>query len=296
MLVVGGSLGAKSINEAIDKGLDELLNQGLQVIWQSGKPYAAKAKERAEGKKGVWVNEFIMQMEYAYAAADIVVARSGAMTVAELCVAKKPALFVPYPFAAEDHQTVNAMTLIKRNAALMVKDTETMQKLVFMTIELAKDKSKQEELEMNISKLAITDADKKIAAEVLNCCHCVHPRRHSSSHTFIFAGHGFTFQEVTVNISETRLFDVLGAIAVVHALLQIWRPASSFPLVDYLALGLQYFFLAFLLNVRSTMLLLFLGIILVALAVTLYRWFRKNSGGIARALVPAVLLCVAWVE
>ena len=106
-------------------------------------------------------------MEYAYAAADRVVARAGAMTVAELCVAKKPVLFVPYPFAAEDHQTVNAMALIKKNAALMVKDTEAKQKLVFMTIELAKDKGKQEELETNISKLAITDADVKVAEEIL---------------------------------------------------------------------------------------------------------------------------------
>lgn len=167
VLVVGGSLGAKSINEAIDKGLDELLGQGLQIIWQTGKPYAEKAKLRAAGKHGVWVNEFITEMENAYAAADIVVARAGAMTVAELCVAKKPVLFVPYPFAAEDHQTVNAMTLIKKHAALMVRDSETMKKLSFMTIELAKDKSKQEELRMNISKLAITDADMKIAVEVL---------------------------------------------------------------------------------------------------------------------------------
>ena len=167
VLVVGGSLGAKSINEAIDKGLNLLLDAGLQIIWQTGKPYAETGKQRAEGKQGVWVNEFITQMEFAYAAADIVVARAGAMTVAELCVAKKAALFVPYPFAAEDHQTVNAMALIKKNAALMVKDTEAMQKLVFMTIELAKDKGKQEELESNISKLAITDADVKVANEIL---------------------------------------------------------------------------------------------------------------------------------
>jgi UDP-N-acetylglucosamine--N-acetylmuramyl-(pentapeptide) pyrophosphoryl-undecaprenol N-acetylglucosamine transferase len=122
VLIVGGSLGAKSINEAIDKGLDDLVKAGLQIIWQTGKPYAAQAAERVKGKQSVWVNEFITQMEYAYAAADIVVARSGAMTVAELCVARKPVLFVPYPFAAEDHQTVNAMQLVNKNAALMVKD------------------------------------------------------------------------------------------------------------------------------------------------------------------------------
>ena len=147
--------------------LDELLNAGLQLIWQTGKPYAAKAKEHTAGKPSVWVNEFITQMEYAYAAADIVVARAGAMTVAELCVAKKPVLFVPYPFAAEDHQTVNAMQLVNKNAALMVKDDEAPDKLVPMTIELAKDESKQEEMKKNIAALAITDADKKIAEEIL---------------------------------------------------------------------------------------------------------------------------------
>lgn len=167
VLIIGGSLGAKSINEAIDRGLDDLLKAGLQVIWQTGKPYAEKAKQRAQGRQSVWVNEFITQMEYAYAAADIVVARAGAMTVAELCVAKKPVLFVPYPFAAEDHQTVNAMQLVHKNAALMVKDNEVLQKLVFMTIELSMDISKQEELEKNITTLAITNADIRIADEIL---------------------------------------------------------------------------------------------------------------------------------
>ncbi len=167
VLVVGGSLGAKSINEAIDKGLDELLNAGLQVIWQTGKPYAVTAKQRANGKASVWVNEFIMQMEYAYAGADIVVARAGAMTVAELCVAKKPVLFIPYPFAAEDHQTVNAMQLVNKNAGLIVKDSEAKDKVVPMIIDLAKDENKQNELKKNIAAFAITDADKRIAEEIL---------------------------------------------------------------------------------------------------------------------------------
>ena len=167
VLVVGGSLGAKSINEAIDKGLDDLLKAGLQIIWQTGIPYAEKAKKKIQGKSGVWVSEFIAKMEYAYAAADIVVARSGAMTVAELCVAKKPVLFVPYPFAAEDHQRVNAEILVNKNAALMVKDHEVIQKLVFMTIELSMDESKQAELKKNIAALAIYEADMKIAEEIL---------------------------------------------------------------------------------------------------------------------------------
>ena len=167
VLVIGGSLGAKSINEAVDKHLDELLNAGLQLIWQTGKPYAVKAKEHTAGKAGVWVNEFITQMEFAYAAADIVVARAGAMTVAELCVVKKPVLFVPYPFAAEDHQTVNAKQLVNRKAAMMIKDDEALTKLVPMTIELAKDENRQLEMKANISALAVIDADKKIADEVL---------------------------------------------------------------------------------------------------------------------------------
>lgn len=167
VLIVGGSLGARSVNEAIDKGLDDLGRAGIQLIWQTGKLYIDKAKERVAGRPGVWVSDFISQMEYAYAAADVVVSRSGAMAVAELCVAGKPALFVPYPFAAEDHQTVNAELLVNRNAALMVKDTEASQKLVFMTIELSKDESKQQELKENITKLAIKNADETIAKEIL---------------------------------------------------------------------------------------------------------------------------------
>jgi UDP-N-acetylglucosamine--N-acetylmuramyl-(pentapeptide) pyrophosphoryl-undecaprenol N-acetylglucosamine transferase len=163
VLVVGGSLGARSINEAIDKHLDELLNAGLQLIWQTGKMYQPKATV----SKAVWVNAFINQMEYAYAAADIVVARSGAMTVAELCVVKKPVLFVPYPFAAEDHQTVNAKQLVNKNAALMAKDSEALDKVVPMIINLAKDDSKQLELKKNIGALGITNADKRIAEEIL---------------------------------------------------------------------------------------------------------------------------------
>jgi UDP-N-acetylglucosamine--N-acetylmuramyl-(pentapeptide) pyrophosphoryl-undecaprenol N-acetylglucosamine transferase len=167
LFVVGGSLGARSVNEAIGAGLDELLAAGLQLIWQTGKPYAATAKEQATGKSGIWVNEFITQMEFAYAAADIVVSRAGAMTVAELCVAKKPVLFVPYPFAAEDHQTVNALQLVNKKAALMVKDNEVMQDLVKKTIELAKDNGLQETMKQNMAALAITNADEVVADEIL---------------------------------------------------------------------------------------------------------------------------------
>ena len=167
VLVVGGSLGAKAINEGVDKHLDGLLNEGLQLIWQTGRPYAAKANERVAGKSAVWTNEFITQMEYGYAAADIVISRAGAMAIAELCVVKKPVLFVPFPFAAEDHQTVNAMRLVNKNAALMVKDNEAPDKIVPAIIALAKDETKQNELRNNIGKLAVTNADKIIAEVIL---------------------------------------------------------------------------------------------------------------------------------
>ncbi len=167
VLVVGGSLGAKSINEAIAKDIDRLLENGLQLIWQTGKTDSTKWQARAAGKKGIWVNEFITQMEYAYSAADIVISRAGAMAIAELCVVRKPVLFVPYPFAAEDHQTVNAKNLVSKNAALVVKDSEAIDKAVPMIIELSKDESKQDELVRNISRLAITDADNQIAEEIV---------------------------------------------------------------------------------------------------------------------------------
>jgi len=167
ILSIGGSLGAKSINEAIDAGLDEFKKNGLQIVWQTGRPYAEKAKQRAAGKSNVWVNDFITQMEYAYAAADLVISRSGAMAIAELCVQRKPVVFVPYPFAAEDHQTVNAQNLVNKGAGLMIKDNEALNKLVATIIALAKDEQQQNELKHNIAELAVTNADEIIAQEVL---------------------------------------------------------------------------------------------------------------------------------
>ncbi|MBP6023614.1 undecaprenyldiphospho-muramoylpentapeptide beta-N-acetylglucosaminyltransferase [Ferruginibacter sp.] len=167
ILSVGGSLGAKSINEAIDTHLEEFEKNGLQLIWQTGKPYAAKGKERAAGKNNIWVNDFIVQMENAYAAADMVISRSGAMAIAELCVAKKPAVFVPFPFAAEDHQTVNAQNLVNKNAGIMIKDSDALDRLVPAIISLSRDVEKQNELKNNISKLGIINADEVIANEIL---------------------------------------------------------------------------------------------------------------------------------
>lgn len=167
VLSVGGSLGAKSINEALDENLELFEKSNLQLIWQTGKPYAEKGKSSVGDRKNIWVNDFITQMEYAYAAADVVISRSGAMSVGELCVMKKPVIFVPYPFAAEDHQTVNAKKLVDRNAALMIKDGEAKEQLVPAIVALANDEAKQEELKKNIAPLGISNADEVVANEVL---------------------------------------------------------------------------------------------------------------------------------
>jgi UDP-N-acetylglucosamine--N-acetylmuramyl-(pentapeptide) pyrophosphoryl-undecaprenol N-acetylglucosamine transferase len=165
ILAVGGSLGARSINQALAKNLDALTEHNLQLIWQTGKTTAAEYTAKAN--KNVWVNEFITQMEMAYAAADIVISRAGAMAVTELCVAGKPVVFVPFPFASEDHQTVNARHLVEKHAALMIKDSEANDKLVETTISLAENESLQRVLSENISKLAIKNADEIIAREII---------------------------------------------------------------------------------------------------------------------------------
>jgi UDP-N-acetylglucosamine--N-acetylmuramyl-(pentapeptide) pyrophosphoryl-undecaprenol N-acetylglucosamine transferase len=167
LLVVGGSLGARSINEAIAAGLQQLTAAGLQIIWQTGKTDAQKWKEAAAGIKGVWVNEFITEMQNGYAAADIVVSRAGAMAIAELCVVKKPVVFVPFPFAAEDHQTANAKHLVEKGAALMIKDSEAGEKLVNTVLALAANDQQQRELATNIGHHAVTNADEVVAGEIL---------------------------------------------------------------------------------------------------------------------------------
>ncbi len=167
VLIVGGSLGAKSINEVLYGSIRKIKESNIQLIWQTGKNDKKKYTSVAKGRDYLWVDEFIGRMEMAYAAADIVISRSGAMAVTELCVVGKPAIFVPYPFAAEDHQTVNAMALVEKDAALLVKDNEVNDKLVDTLIALSRDEALQQKLKMNIGALAIKNADEVIAREVL---------------------------------------------------------------------------------------------------------------------------------
>jgi UDP-N-acetylglucosamine--N-acetylmuramyl-(pentapeptide) pyrophosphoryl-undecaprenol N-acetylglucosamine transferase len=168
VLAIGGSLGAKNINEALAKGISEFEKNDLQLIWQTGKPFVEKGREIANGKSNIWVNDFITQMENAYGAADIVISRSGAMSIAELAVMKKPAVLVPFPFAAEDHQTVNAQRLVDKNAAMMIPDSAALNQLVSTVVELSNNEKKQQALKENISELAVNNADEVIAQEILN--------------------------------------------------------------------------------------------------------------------------------
>jgi UDP-N-acetylglucosamine--N-acetylmuramyl-(pentapeptide) pyrophosphoryl-undecaprenol N-acetylglucosamine transferase len=167
VLAIGGSLGAKNINEALAAGINEFEKNDLQLIWQTGKSYVGKAREIAVGKPNIWVNDFITLMENAYGAADIVISRSGAMSIAELAVMKKPAVLVPFPFAAEDHQTVNAQRLVDKNAAIMINDSAALDHLVLSVIDLSKNEKKQKEFIVNISDLAVKNADEVIAKEIL---------------------------------------------------------------------------------------------------------------------------------
>jgi UDP-N-acetylglucosamine--N-acetylmuramyl-(pentapeptide) pyrophosphoryl-undecaprenol N-acetylglucosamine transferase len=169
ILVVGGSQGAKSINEAIDGGLDALMQTGAQLIWQTGNSYYSRAAERAaKYGKAVFVSAFIKDMAAAYAAANVVVSRAGALAIAELCIAGKPVIFVPYPFAAEDHQTSNAMAIVNNKGALLVKDNDAAATLVPRIATLLADNVLQNTMAGNINKMAIKNADERIAYKIMS--------------------------------------------------------------------------------------------------------------------------------
>ena len=169
VLVIGGSLGARSINEAMGAGLEKISKNNFQLIWQTGKGYAEKGKEEASpfNSKNIFAHEFISRMDLAYAVADIVISRAGASSVSELCNTSKPCILVPSPNVAEDHQTKNAMALVKKNAAILVNDEATKKDLIDKCIELIGDKNKQSELSKNISLMAFLNSANVIANEVL---------------------------------------------------------------------------------------------------------------------------------
>jgi UDP-N-acetylglucosamine--N-acetylmuramyl-(pentapeptide) pyrophosphoryl-undecaprenol N-acetylglucosamine transferase len=167
ILSIGGSLGAKSINEAVEAGLDKIEKAGLQLIWQTGKPYAGRAQAAVKGRKRIWAGPFIKEMQYAYAAGDILISRAGAMAIAEITLIKKPAVFVPFPFAAEDHQTANARKMQEQDAGIMIADGDAQSKLIPAVIALAADEQRQQEMTEQSGKLSVLHADEIIARAVL---------------------------------------------------------------------------------------------------------------------------------
>jgi UDP-N-acetylglucosamine--N-acetylmuramyl-(pentapeptide) pyrophosphoryl-undecaprenol N-acetylglucosamine transferase len=162
LLVIGGSQGARSINLAIENGLDELLSANIQVIWQTGKNF----KPKQTGLKGTFISDFIYEMDRAYKAADFVISRAGALSVSELCLTQKPSILVPFPNAAEDHQTMNAMSLVNEGAALIVKDQDVENKLIESCLALASDQDLQKSLSKKIKAFAKPNAAKEIVEEI----------------------------------------------------------------------------------------------------------------------------------
>lgn len=169
LLVVGGSLGTRTLNNMMKAWLPlQGGDSSVQVIWQTGKYYEREMKEflAAHPTRHIWQGAFIERMDYAYAAADLVISRSGACTVSELCLVEKPVLFVPSPNVAEDHQTKNAMALVEKGAACMVRDADAVTGAIDRAVELLKQPEELRKLSENIGRLAIADAADRIVREI----------------------------------------------------------------------------------------------------------------------------------
>lgn len=173
LLIIGGSLGARTINESIAAGLKQYAEAGINVIWQTGKYYHEGCKKTLEEtgiKEGVICTAFLSRMDLAYAIADLVVSRAGASSISELCLLGKPSILVPSPNVAEDHQTHNAMALVRKDAALMVKDVEAKEQLTKTVLQTIMNSEQLSQLHTNVLKMAQKDSAKRIAIEVQKMC------------------------------------------------------------------------------------------------------------------------------
>jgi UDP-N-acetylglucosamine--N-acetylmuramyl-(pentapeptide) pyrophosphoryl-undecaprenol N-acetylglucosamine transferase len=168
VLVVGGSLGALTVNESIINNLDYFVKNNIQLIWQTGKWFFEKAQERVSqiNSENIKVYEFIYEMEQAYSLANVIISRAGAIAISELCIVGKPCILVPSPNVSEDHQTKNANALVSKSAAIMVKDIESREKLIGELDRLINNEALQQEMSENITKLGIRDADKRIVEQI----------------------------------------------------------------------------------------------------------------------------------
>ncbi|MDP4225733.1 MAG: undecaprenyldiphospho-muramoylpentapeptide beta-N-acetylglucosaminyltransferase [Bacteroidota bacterium] len=168
LLIIGGSLGARSINESVLASIDLLVNSDVQVIWQTGKIYYKRimATLKTIDHPNIKVSDFVTRMDLAYSLADLVISRSGAISVSELCLCAKPAILVPSPNVAEDHQTKNATALVDKQAAVLVKDVDAKEMLIPKAFEILKNKELRAGLSKNISKLALRDSASAIVDEI----------------------------------------------------------------------------------------------------------------------------------
>lgn len=164
LLVLGGSLGARKINQLIEKELQNFLSQNVQIIWQCGKLYFEEYKKF--NQLNVKVIDFIERMDFVYAAADVIISRAGASSVSELCIVGKPVIFIPSPNVAEDHQTKNAQAIVNAKGAILLKEIQLENEFSIVFEALLKDEGKQQQLSVNIKKLARPDATKQIVEEI----------------------------------------------------------------------------------------------------------------------------------
>lgn len=164
LLVLGGSLGARTINRLIEKNIDYFVSKNIQVIWQTGKLYFDEYK-KYDSVDGVQTHAFLNQMNYAYSVADFIISRAGASSISELCIVAKPTIFIPSPNVAEDHQTKNAQAVVKKDAALMIKESE-IENFNEIFDNLLCDDKKQIELGINMSKMALPNATFTIVNEI----------------------------------------------------------------------------------------------------------------------------------
>lgn len=169
ILVVGGSLGARTINRSIQNGLDRFFASDVQVIWQTGRYDYTEALKHLKAYRGmpVWCSDFITRMDYAYAAADLVISRAGAGSISELCLLKKPVILVPSPNVAEDHQTKNAMALVEKGAAVRVADQDAEKELVPLALDLVHDETRLASLSERIGALAQHRSAERIVDEIV---------------------------------------------------------------------------------------------------------------------------------
>lgn len=168
LLVIGGSLGARTINESVLNGMEKLIGAPVQLIWQTGKIYFDSYKEKmhAFDVNRIRMRDFIREMDLAYAASDVIISRSGALAVSEICIARKACILVPSPNVAEDHQTKNAMSLVERDAAVMITDKEAQEKLIDEALKLLFDEGRAARLSEHIAQLAKPDATHDIVKEI----------------------------------------------------------------------------------------------------------------------------------